>query len=533
MAADYQMTLQDYLSIARRWAVVMILTFGTVLAASVVVALIVPRVYESTATILVEGPQISSDVIQSTVTGAAADRIQAIQQRIMTRESLARVAQKHGLFQPTDGEETSELHVANQMRSSIRVDQMSTSSSDWNRPATTITFNLSFQYGDPVKTLEVTRELMNLFLAVNAQERVDRASRTTEFLTQEADKLRTQLEALEKEIAAYKLRNGASLPENQTMSVTNLQRLETELRDAERQQRTAQDELRSLEVDLAAARSGVAMPGVTPSQTPSSTEQELDRARAELARIRGIYTEDHPDVRTQSLRVQSLERALAGETANATPARAAAAAQAQLAVARLETRVENARAQAETFGAIQRQLRRDIAQIESQILRAPQVERGLATLQRDYQSAQAKYEEIRAKQMSAQVAENLEGGQQAESFRVLEPPLLPEHPIKPERKKLVALGFFAALAAAGGIAFLLETLFARVRGVGALTAITGKRPMVVVPYIVTTGETRQLQMLRQRAVWIAMGAGVLVLAVVHTTVAPLHTLLINLFSRLG
>ena len=326
MAADYQMTPQDYLSIARRWAVAMILTFGTVLAASVVVALIVPRVYESTATILVEGPQISSDVVQSTVTGAAADRIQAIQRRIMTRESLARIAEKHGLFQPADGQEASEVHVANQMRDSIRVEQMSTSSSDWNRPATTISFNLSFQYGDPVKTLEVTRELMNLFLAVNAQERVDRASRTTEFLTQEADKLRAQLEALEKEIAAYKLRNGASLPENQTMSVTNLQRLESELRDAERQQRTAQDELRSLEVDLAAARSGVSMPGVTPSQAPSSTEQELDRARAELARIRGIYTEDHPDVRTQSLRVQSLERALASETSNATPARAAAAA---------------------------------------------------------------------------------------------------------------------------------------------------------------------------------------------------------------
>ncbi|MCU0762425.1 MAG: hypothetical protein MUF76_05450 [Hydrogenophaga sp.] len=533
MAADYQLNLQDYLSIARRWAVVMILTFGAVLAASVVLALIVPRVYESTATILVEGPQISAEVVQSTVTGAAAERIQAIQQRIMTRDGLLEIAQKHGLFMPSGSADFKESDVVNKMRGSIRIDQMTTTTNDWSRPATTIAFNLSFQYGDPLKALEVTQELTDLFLSANTQERVERATRTNEFLSQEADKLNKQLETLEREIAAYKLRNASSLPENQTLSVSNMQRLESELRDAERQQRVAQDELRSLEVDLAAARAGVSLPGAAATQAPSSTEQELERARAELARIRGIYTDNHPDIRTQTLRVESLERALAAEATNATPARAAAAAQAQLTVSRLEARVATARAQAETYGAQQRQLRRDISQIEAQLLRAPQVERGLAALQRDYQSAQSKYEEIRAKQMTAQVAENLEGGQQGERFSILERPLLPEYPIKPNRKKMVALGFFVAMAAAGGMAFLLETLFARVRGAGALTAITGRRPLVVVPYIDTPSETRHMQTLRQRAIWIASGLGVLVLALVHTTITPLHTLLINLFSRLG
>jgi succinoglycan biosynthesis transport protein ExoP len=533
MAADYQLNFQDYLSIARRWSVAMLLAFGATLAASVMVALVVPRVYESTATIVVEAPQISSEVVQSTVTGAAAERIQSIQQRIMTRENLLRIAQDHGLFVPANNAQVRESDVVNLMRGSIRVEQMSTTSNDWQRPATTFAFNLSFQYGDPAKALEVTQELIKLFLSGNTQERVGRATRTTEFLTQEADKLRQQLEDLERQIAAYKLRNASALPENQSSSASSIQRLETELRETERQQRTALDELRTLEVDLAAARAGVSLPGVSMVPSPSSTEQELERARAELARIRAIYTDSHPDIRTQTLRVQSLERALAAEASTATPTRSAAAAQAQLTVSRLEARMETARAQANVFGDQQRRLRRDIAQLEADVLRAPQVERGLAALQRDLQGAQAKYEEIRAKQMTAQVAENLEGGQQAESFSVLEPPLLPEYPIKPNRKKMVALGFFLALAAAGGIAFLLETLFARVRGAEAVTAITGKRPMVIVPYIVTATETRQAQVMRTRAIWMAAGAGLVFLAVIHTMITPLHTVLINLFSRLG
>jgi uncharacterized protein involved in exopolysaccharide biosynthesis len=315
--------------------------------------------------------------------------------------------------------------------------------------------------------------------------------------------------------------------------VTNLQRLEAELRETEREQREALNSLGTLEVDLAAARAGVSVPGGPASPGPSSTEQELERARAELARIRGIYTDSHPDIRSQVLRVESLERALAAEASNATPTRAAAIAQAQLTVSRLESQVASARSQATSLAEQQRQLRGQIAQIENQVLRVPQVERGLAALQRDYQAAQAKYDEIRAKQMTAQVAENLEGGQQAETFSVLEPPLLAEYPIKPNRKKLVALGFFVAVAAAAGMAFLLENLFARVRGPGAVTAITGKRPMVVVPYIITSSETREMQLLRQRAVWIAVAAGVLLLGLVHTMITPLHTMLINVFSSLG
>lgn len=533
MAADYQLNLQDYLSIARRWGVAMALTFVAILAASVLVAFVVPRVYESTATIIVERPQVSSQVVQPTETGLAAERIQALQQRIMTRENLLRIAQKHDLFAPGEGAQVRESDVVNKMRGSIRVEQMTSGANDWQRPSSTIAFNLSFQYGEPAKALEVTQELMSLFLAANTLERVARATRTTEFLSEEADKLREQLVALEKEIAAYKLRNAGALPDVQTLSIANVQRLESELREAERQQRAALDELRTVEVDLAAARAGVTLPGGPAIQGPSTTEQELERARAELARIRGIYTDNHPDIRTQSLRVQSLERALANEASAVTPARAAAAAQAQLAVSRLEARREAARAQASVYGDQQRRLRRDIAQIESQAMRAPQVEQGLAALQRDYQSASTKYEEIRANQMTAQVAENLEGGQRAESFSVLEPPLMPEYPIKPNRKKMVALGFFLALAASAGIAFLLETLFARVRGADAVAAITGRRPLVVVPYIVTANETREAQALRNRVIGVAIGTGVLLLALVHTMITPLHTVLINLFARLG
>src|SRR5690606_30878110 len=109
---------------------------------------------------------------------------------------------------------------------------------------------------------------------------------------------------------------------------------------------------------------------------------------------------------------------------------------------------------------------------------------------------------------------------QGERITLLEPPLLPEYPIKPSRRKLVALGFFLALAAAAGVAVLLELMFARVRGRNALTAITGQRLMVVIPYIATEAEQRSNQLQHKRFVGLLIGLGLIGLVMVHFLISP-------------
>lgn len=531
MSADYQLSFQDYLAIARRWAVAGILVFGAVLAASVVVALLLPRVYQATGTLLAEAPQISGEVVRSTVpSGNAEQRIHAIGQRIMTRENLLRIAADHGVFDGDGGQVLKDSDVVTAMRNSIGVQVRIGNMQSWERPNNNFAFDVSFQHGTPEKALEVTNALVRLFLESSTRDRVQQASRTNEFLTQEAERVRGQLEDLERRIAAYKRTQGG-VASDQAVALTQIQSAESDLRAAEREHRLALDELRTLEVELSGARAGVLLPGTVVPTGPSAAEQELDRAHSELARLRGLYTDDHPDVRAQRRQIEMLERVLRSEAS--TPAREAAQAQTRLVVSRLEARVATARARADLLADQQRSLRGTIGQLRAQVSRAPQVERDLAALQRDYDAAKAQYEDLRSKQMSAQIVENLEGEQQGERFTLLEPPLMPEYPVKPSRRKIVALGFFLALAASAGVMMLLETLFARVRGINAVTAITGQRPMVVIPYIETRNEAAETLVLRRRAIGVAAGLGVLGLAAVHFLITPLHTLVISLFSALG
>ena len=88
----------DYLSVFRRrlWWVVCP-SLGIFLG-TCAVALLLPNIYKSEATILIEGQQVTQDLIPSTVTMYADQRIQSINQELMSRSKLIDLIQKFDLY---------------------------------------------------------------------------------------------------------------------------------------------------------------------------------------------------------------------------------------------------------------------------------------------------------------------------------------------------------------------------------------------------------------------------------------------------
>ncbi len=529
MSDDTQMSMRDYLSIAQRWAVASILTFGLIFAGSVVMAMLLTPVYQSTATILMEAPQVVRvDGLGDPVApGAQEDRAQLIRQRIMSRDSLIAIANKHKLFGSDPSGTIADVDIAAIMRNSILINLVSNPVAA-RRPAA-VAFDLSFEHQDPQKAMDVAKELASSFLAFNSQSRVEQAARTTEFLGEEAERLRANLEELERRIASYKARQGGSSVESLAVAATSVQGMEVDLRAAEREQRIALNEASELEVDLAAAKAGVVPAGAPAAATRSETSQELERARNELARLNAIYTESHPDVRSLVGRISALETTLKSEKA-ASSSSIEATERARFQISRLETQIAAARARADLMAQQQGQIRAAIGEQRGKIARVPIVERDLAILQRDYDAARSRYDQLRARQLSAQAVERLQTEEQSGGFTLLEAPLLPEYPIKPNRKNIVAMGFLLAIAGAVVITALLEKLFSRVRGSEAVRAIIGMQPLVSIPHIESSASllaarSRKLQML-----WWGMASGLLILTLVHVLVTPLNVAVAKLLS---
>ncbi len=87
----------------------------------------------------------------------------------------------------------------------------------------------------------------------------------------------------------------------------------------------------------------------------------------------------------------------------------------------------------------------------------------------------AKYREIKSKELEAQVAQNLEEEQKAERFTMLERPIAPDRPTKPNRGKILLLGFRSCRSpAASDPAYLAEGLDSNIRGRRTLERLLGE-----------------------------------------------------------
>lgn len=525
MAEEYQLTINDYLAILRRRGLLLAATFFGLLAVTVVVVVAIPPVYQSSGTIMVESQTIPTDMLPTAAASIVDERIEIIRQRVMTRENLFKIIEKYGLFKDSTRALTVSEKV-DEIRKSIAIESLGANVKNRRQGQGTIAFRLSFEHRKPEITQRVANELVTLFLDENVKSRTERANETTEFLTQEADKLKVELEKVETQLAAYKQEHSHALPQHQELRMNMLSRTETELKDAERDYKTAQEELRFLDLELSAAKTGIT-PKTGAAYAPQNP-QDLGSLKAEYERLLSLYKEGHPDVRAVKRKIEALEAAgAAGGKKDEKPATVS------LEVARVQAKIAATQGRVDSLAGQMKALRGRMASYEQQILQTPQVERGLITLMRDHESAQKKYQEIHAKQMNAKINENLEGENKAERFSLLEPPAYPDKPYKPDRIKILLVGIFGALGGSGGLVFLLEMLHSRIRGQEALAIAIRQRPMLVIPYIVIEDEALGRKRMLKRAAITAAALIVIAAVLAHLLYMPLDILMLKIIARFG
>ena len=526
MTTEYELTLSDYLSILKRCWGKMLAVFVTILATAIALAIFLPPVYQSTGTILVESQRIPSDLVRATVTSYADERIEVIKQHVMTHDNLFRIIKKYSLYPETvDTSTTSDL--IDNMRKSVTVELLNAELIASRNNNATISFNVGFEYKKPEIAHKVANELVTLFLDENVKTRTERAVETTEFLTEELNRLKSELEGVENKVAIYKQANANSLPEHLQMHMDMIQRNDSEAKEVDRDYKTTQEELRYLDVELTSAKSSSKF---NSTNEAGSSISELDKAKAELERSLILYKETHPTIRALKRKIQNLEQSLRA-TDEAKPVRNDIAT--DLVIAKIQTQIEAAKARLNSLTDQKRSLQAKVGQLQSQVTQSPQVERGLFTLMRDYENAKSKYEEVKSKQVNAKIAENLETENKAERFSILEPPVFPDKPIKPSRKKIVVFGFLAAVAGALALAALLETLDKRVRGVELLSTAINMRPLVIIPYITTQSELKTKKNTLRYSLTASLMFFILALIIIHFLVMPLDLVITKIMNKSG
>ena len=243
----------DYVDILkrRRWSLVLPAVLVMVLAAAV--ALLLPSIYKSTATILIEEQDIPADFVMTTVTGYAEQRIQSTQQRIMSSTRLMEIVNRFNLYREYLDRWTTE-EVIEKMREDIHLDLISVDTIDrrTGRPtAATIAFTLSYEGKQASTVQRVTDTLVSLFLSENLQVRQRQTTETTAFLEEEAQRVRSELDELEKKVSAFKEIHINSLPEMIQVNIRALDNYQSSVDRIDEQARMLKEREGYLETQLA------------------------------------------------------------------------------------------------------------------------------------------------------------------------------------------------------------------------------------------------------------------------------------------
>lgn len=580
-ADDEGRSLAETLAVLRRRRGLMAAVFGALLLLAVAVALLLPAVYRSTATILIKEQEIPQEFVRSTVTSFADERIQVISQQVMTRATLLDLVERYNLYASARRRETSE-EILERMRRDIRLTPISAEVTDRRTGApgkATIAFTLAYDSEEPAAAQKIANELTTLFLNENVKNRQQKAAETTSFLDEELERLGTHIGELEQNLADFKRRHQGSTPELSLNNQMGIERTEFDLQRAERDHAMAADRLRSLQRQLLDTKpnaplqsGGTTVPdpderlrtlqvqltalsaqysddhpdvrrvrreiallqGDAATTAPAADRaQALAAQQAELAQLRQRYGEDHPDVQRLRRSVAALQTIDTSATPPATAASAAARERRpdNPAYVALKAQVEGAQSLLTSLDSERRELRQRLGALSARVAQSPEVEREALDLARDLDTSRQRFRELRSKQMQAEVAEQLERSRKAERFAIIEPPIYPERPVRPNRPLILALGALGALVGAFAAALLAHAVAGTVEHPKDLVRALQVPVLAVLPALPATPSHRRRALAAAAAATAV--AVLLALVAVHWLWLPLDVAGFSLLRRLG
>jgi len=488
--------LHSFFAIFKRRKWDFVLTAAGIFMAAAIIAFVWPPTYRSTSTILIEEQEIPREYVLSTVTGYAEQRLQSINQRIMSHTKLLEIINRFNLYADLRDKWSTEEIVDKMRKKHIKFETVSADVVDrrTGRPATaTIAFTVSFDGEKPDVVQQVANVLASLYLEENLLSREKLTAGASKFIEEEAKAVQTRLSQLDALISTFKQKNIDSLPELSQLNLQIVERIERDADQFKDQLRTLKEKEGYLQTQLAS----------TPPDFSNPDKERLKELRAKIINLRTNYSETYPDVIKTKEEIATLERRLRGAVREGSaggrpdnPAYVALASQ----LASIRSDIESVKRQLHDA-----QKKRD--SYRRRIEAGPQVEEQYKLLLNERTSTQAKYDDLMKKVMEARVAQGLEKGQMGERFTLIDAARLPEKPVRPNIPAVLLIGLILGIGAGVGTASFRENTDQSAHTADDLNRATKLPVLSSIPVILTQADVEEA---KKRNLNLLIGSGIAV-----------------------
>lgn len=433
----------------RKWFVIIPLILA--LVGALAAMLILPRQYESGATLLVQSPTLPNEVVGTGNDNEVINRrIESLRQQIISRPKLLALIEENDLYNSERGRKPLSS-IIETMRDDISLTSIDADLNTTRPEDRTIAFRLAYRSSDPRKAQAIAQSLMEQVIELNSTTDVATANQTVQFLKEQGNELRGNITTLEQQISELNLRYGGVLSRMGTPSGGGGGSYDFQIADLNRANQTLEMQRRNLKTD-------------------DTRDPVVAQAETSLANARAVYAEGHPDVIIAKQRLEEAKK-LAAQNVKKQPSE-----NIDEQIAFNNRQIASLRA----AKALEQSQQADIAISQS---RGPAVQQQAQQLQQRLDSLNKQYEAIGQRLMTAEASARAATEQLGERLVVVDPPVIPDEPVSPNRLLITGLALVGGLGLGALLALAVELFLQPIRTPGRVQAITGAPTLALIPVI--------------------------------------------------
>ena len=490
--------IEDYIDILRRHKAWILGPLLVGLVVGVVAAHLWPDTYVSTAVLRVVPPQVPERFVPSNVNAQISERFNSMVASILSRSTLTNIITMHNVYPEERNSRPIDDIIEEMRRDDIRIVPIRGAGA--GARSNTVTLQVSFRYHDRVMAQRVTEELVTRFMDEHNRSRSSQATQTTNFLQDKVEQAKKELDAADKRLTEFRMRNLGQTPDQKAVNIQQLNSAElriTTLHGAI--SRVTQDKLR-LEGDLRSVNDRIRVISSIPTTSRSfaratnermlQVDRDILQLENTLAALRERYTDKNPDVRrvqTNLAMLRKTKETLAAQEEKA-PEPAAQPEQVRLDPAttrelldlqadatRIQGLIQTKDMEIEDLDRQIAALNRATQQYQARIESSPANEQEYLRLTMDRQAASDQYEGLKLKMNASEMATDLENRKQGENLELLDRASLPLTHTEPNRAVIMGAGLIAGLIVGimlAGAREVKDTSLKNLKDVRAYTQLT-------------------------------------------------------------
>src|ERR1017187_5407003 len=216
MLGHRELTMEDYADILRRRFWLILTSTIVFLVVGVGVTFVLRPQYQSQTLILIEQQKVPEDYVKPVVEGDLSERLASMKEQILSRSRIEPIIKRFNLFASNNA--TMDDRVALTQKA-IGVRPIPSSQSSRGMPG----FYITFTAQDARTAQQVCSEITSLFVSENLSAREQSAEGTTDFLKQQLDDAKRNLDEQDAKLATFQQKYIGRLPEQESSNTNALQ----------------------------------------------------------------------------------------------------------------------------------------------------------------------------------------------------------------------------------------------------------------------------------------------------------------------